>query len=125
MESEDEAGETVRLGGDLIQGFYFSRPAVLASFNRYLARRIGTLCQCAKTAPPASAGERVPETMRRELPGLLVCPECRNSLKPTAVHEGEGGIETGILRCTGCRSAFPVISGIPVMLTSEEPYSGM
>ena len=52
---------------------------------------------------------------------LLVCPACREPVKP----------QEGLLRCPGCGRGFPVRNGVPVMLLDqaippgpEHPQSG-
>ena len=40
---------------------------------------------------------------------LLVCPACRHPLAPAPVS----------LRCTGCGNEYPIVDGIPVLLTER------
>ena len=44
---------------------------------------------------------------------LLVCPECRAALEPAA----------NSLACLGCKQAYPVVDGIPVMLSNPAASS--
>lgn len=46
-----------------------------------------------------------------ELVKILVCPECKTPVTPTADEEG--------LRCAACRRVYPIRDDIPVMLVEE------
>lgn len=59
--------------------------------------------------------------MRRRLLNFLCCPDCRQETLDLSVYKsaGEGESQTvleGEIRCRGCNSRFPVISGVPRML---------
>jgi SAM-dependent methyltransferase len=64
--------------------------------------------------------------MRRKLLEIIVCPACRSALEldafTTAQRSGNGGGEPevldGALRCTGCGSSYPVIAGVPRLLSA-------
>lgn len=49
--------------------------------------------------------------LSKELLDILVCPQCKGDLKPTADEAG--------LDCPACRLRYPVRDGIPVMLADE------
>lgn len=68
--------------------------------------------------------------MRPDLPSLLplVCPACRTrtetelelhtvELERVERTSPDGDVETGVLRCGNCRRCYPVVGGIPVLLT--------
>jgi len=46
-----------------------------------------------------------------ELLKILVCPQCRTPVTPTADQKG--------LRCATCRRVYPIREDIPVMLVDE------
>ena len=54
-------------------------------------------------------GGRQPQELRDGVLSLLTCPACGGALS-----QGEG-----CLICKGCRVAYPVTDGIPVLLASE------
>jgi uncharacterized protein YbaR (Trm112 family) len=47
----------------------------------------------------------------QELLDILVCPQCRVPVKPTA--DGQG------LKCSQCKRVYPIKDDIPVMLVDE------
>lgn len=47
----------------------------------------------------------------KELLDILVCPQCKTPVKPTANQQG--------LKCATCRRVFPVRDDIAVMLLDE------
>lgn len=55
--------------------------------------------------------------MKKELLNLLACPECRSALQLDIFEEAKAAtwneITDGILRCSSCGNAYPVIEGIP------------
>lgn len=48
--------------------------------------------------------------LNQQLLELLVCPQCKGELQPTAEQS---------LLCPQCQLAFPVRDGVPVMLIDE------
>lgn len=58
---------------------------------------------------------------------LLVCPFCESALKigTVATRDAAGGVEHGVLECAGCRFAFPVVAGIPIMMAPHETLDSM
>lgn len=119
VETEEEARDISRLGGSLIQGFYFSRPVELHTIDRRAERRIASLCrQMGPVGPTATS-------LHPDKTGILVCPACRSTLRVVPERETEGSIETGSLHCVGCQSIFPIVRGIPVLLSPEKPYPGL
>jgi SAM-dependent methyltransferase/uncharacterized protein YbaR (Trm112 family) len=62
--------------------------------------------------------------MKRSLPRLLCCLECRSDLKLTevTVESGDEVIE-GTLTCVGCGATFSIRSGVPVFLGPGEEES--
>src|SRR5689334_9451781 len=65
--------------------------------------------------------------MRPTLLNLIVCPECRGELALDVIEASSGAgrereILDGILRCTGCARAFPVIGGVPRLLSPALLY---
>jgi uncharacterized protein YbaR (Trm112 family)/SAM-dependent methyltransferase len=61
--------------------------------------------------------------MKKRLLELLCCPDCRQEnlslIVYAACDNGMQEILEGEIRCSGCRSRFPVINGIPRMLPSS------
>jgi len=55
--------------------------------------------------------ERMRMAIDPELLKILVCPECKTPVEPTADQKG--------LRCATCRRVYPIQDGIPVMLVDE------
>lgn len=53
--------------------------------------------------------------------GYLRCLNCRSPLCPRPLAEGTE-LEEGFLDCTGCRSRYPVISKIPIMVSDLPSY---
>ncbi|HXO44468.1 MAG TPA: Trm112 family protein [Candidatus Cybelea sp.] len=47
----------------------------------------------------------------KELLDILVCPECKTPVTPTADQQG--------LKCAKCRRVYPVRGDIPVMILSD------
>ena len=47
----------------------------------------------------------------KELLEILVCPECKTPVRPTADAQG--------LKCATCRRVYPIRDDIPVMLPEE------
>ena len=60
-------------------------------------------------AQPAAVSPHLPAAVSPHLLDVLVCPSCHSRVTFLA---GPGG---GVL-CSGCRSVYPVVDGIPVML---------
>lgn len=56
--------------------------------------------------------------MKPALLKWLVCPQCKGALRLHAQSNGQE-IEDGTLECAGCRSSFPIIRGVPRMLTGQ------
>ena len=65
--------------------------------------------------------------MRRRLLDFIVCPKCRNDLtldvfrdEAVALWSAERSeIVEGALRCTSCAATFPVVEGVPRLLSGE------
>ena len=61
--------------------------------------------------------------MQRSLLGLIVCPRCRERFaldafrEETPTADGAREVTEGALRCTGCAAAFPVVGGVPRLLS--------
>ena len=51
------------------------------------------------------------QMIAKELLEILVCPECKVPVTPTATQDG--------LFCTQCRRVYPIRDDIPVMLVDE------
>jgi SAM-dependent methyltransferase len=51
--------------------------------------------------------------MHADLLDLLACPSCRGTLTTDGVHEAEGEIAEGTLRCGGCGAEYPIEGFIP------------
>ncbi|HAH33121.1 MAG TPA: hypothetical protein DCL44_12485 [Elusimicrobia bacterium] len=51
--------------------------------------------------------------MKSQVIKFFACPVCKGSLLSDS---SDGGIETGILKCSGCGRDYPVIRGIPRLL---------
>lgn len=63
------------------------------------------MLECEKT------GENETMAVDPELLKILVCPECKTPVTPTADSTG--------LRCATCRRIYPIRDDIPVMLVDE------
>src|SRR5262245_43531580 len=65
--------------------------------------------------------------MRRSLVELLRGPKCRHPLRlhelqtEELTREGEANVLEGILSCRPCRTAYPIVHGVPLMLDSTFP----
>jgi len=47
----------------------------------------------------------------KDLLEILVCPECKKPVVPTAAQDE--------LKCPQCRRVYPIRDGIPIMLVDE------
>jgi 2-polyprenyl-3-methyl-5-hydroxy-6-metoxy-1,4-benzoquinol methylase len=56
--------------------------------------------------------------MQRKLLEWLVCPKCRGELAVTVHHEA-AEIEEGVLGCSRCAAAYPIVRGIPRFVQQE------
>ncbi len=61
--------------------------------------------------------------MRRSLLGLVVCPRSRERFTLDVYRQDEGArgepeVVDGALRCTGCGATYPIIAGIPRLLSA-------
>ena len=56
--------------------------------------------------------------MRRKLLEWLVCPKCRGEFAVTA-HQEAAEIEEGVLECSRCAVAYPIVRGIPRFVPQE------
>lgn len=56
--------------------------------------------------------------MRVKLLDYLACPACRGQLDLHATATLEDSVNEGALRCSGCRSEYPVLRGIPRFVPS-------
>ena len=54
--------------------------------------------------------------MEKELMDIIVCPECKESLKLTVNEEKDGEIISGTLFCLKCDERYPIIDSIPNLL---------
>ena len=54
--------------------------------------------------------------LARELLAILVCPRCKGEIEPTN--------DESYLVCRACRLKYPVVDGIPLMLTEEAEKYG-
>ncbi|MES2353812.1 MAG: methyltransferase domain-containing protein [Pseudomonadota bacterium] len=57
--------------------------------------------------------------MKDTLLELLVCPSCKNTLKPQAGHFIDNEIISGILKCDDCSCTYPIKNGIPRFVPAE------
>lgn len=57
--------------------------------------------------------------MKRSLVPLLACPECGSELTILAGAAGDE-INEGVLECSGCRAAYPVLEGVPRLLAARD-----
>jgi ubiquinone/menaquinone biosynthesis C-methylase UbiE/uncharacterized protein YbaR (Trm112 family) len=58
--------------------------------------------------------------MQTKLLEILACPDCLCELRCSdSTVSAEGEIETGTLECAGCRKRFPIVSGIPRFVESD------
>lgn len=51
--------------------------------------------------------------MHLDLLEILRCPDCRQSLALEGEQIGGAEVESGTLRCSGCKVAYPILGGIP------------
>ena len=58
--------------------------------------------------------------MKREILRILVCPECKGSLKLDAKEENEKGIVSGSLYCAQCHLSYQIKDYIPNLLPPEK-----
>lgn len=55
--------------------------------------------------------------MNEQVLKLIVCPECKQDLRIQVFkRDADGKVIDGILRCSGCNKAYPIIKGIPRLL---------
>lgn len=57
--------------------------------------------------------------MKDALMKYLICPGCAGTLRLEKYIEKSDEIEEGLIECESCHSTYPVIEGIPRMLTTE------
>ena len=57
--------------------------------------------------------------MKTSLLRLIRCPDCGAALGLVNARGQNAEIVSGILRCEGCRSSFPIEDGLPVILRSD------
>src|SRR5688572_20329564 len=60
--------------------------------------------------------------MQEALLNILACPRCRVRLELAAGAEtdGPGRIRSGVLHCTACGAAYPVMRGVPRLLPQPD-----
>ncbi|MBI4348749.1 MAG: methyltransferase domain-containing protein [Elusimicrobia bacterium] len=66
--------------------------------------------------------------MRTGLLAWLACPDCASELRFASLDEHprpEVWLETGLLRCAGCKREFPIENGIPRLYPQESLASGV
>jgi|tagenome__1003787_1003787.scaffolds.fasta_scaffold20632547_2 SAM-dependent methyltransferase len=57
--------------------------------------------------------------MNRDLLTILACPQCHDGLSLDGGREGDREIESGILRCSRCAAAYPIVRGVPRFVPAE------
>src|SRR5882724_10521201 len=58
--------------------------------------------------------------MQLKLLEKLACPKCHGELSCEAAETAENGeVETGALQCKGCAQSFPITSGIPRFVETD------
>lgn len=57
--------------------------------------------------------------MKAWLLDYLVCPSCKSSLSCNPELGGEAEVDIGTLSCSSCSSTYPIVGGIPRMLSEE------
>lgn len=62
--------------------------------------------------------------MRQALLDYLVCPTCQGTLVCQPTEQSGTDVESGLLSCTGCRTEYPILRGVPRFVTAERPLSG-
>jgi uncharacterized protein YbaR (Trm112 family) len=59
--------------------------------------------------------------MKREFLDLLACPACRGERLTLTERRADGPeVDDGAITCDGCRATYPVVRGIPRMLTGAD-----
>jgi uncharacterized protein YbaR (Trm112 family) len=53
----------------------------------------------------------LPVAIQKELLDILVCPLCKEPVRPTPDEQG--------LKCPKCRRVYPIRDGIPTMIVDE------
>ncbi|NJL44324.1 MAG: hypothetical protein HC945_03360, partial [Nitrosarchaeum sp.] len=57
--------------------------------------------------------------MRKELLKYLCCPKCRDDVKLIVVEKKNDDVIRGVLSCDECKSRYPILGGVPVMISSQ------
>jgi len=57
--------------------------------------------------------------MKKDVLEYIICPNCGGEFLLKEFTTNEQGIDEGLLTCTGCNSIFPIIHGIPRLLSPE------
>src|SRR3954470_15618611 len=57
--------------------------------------------------------------MNRDLLTILACPQCHAGLSLDVGREADSEIESGILRCSRCAAAYPIVRGVPRFVPAE------
>jgi len=57
--------------------------------------------------------------MKKEIIKILCCPTCKGELSLTIEKEEKGEIITGMFSCAQCHCNYPIIDGIPNLLSQE------
>ena len=57
--------------------------------------------------------------MNRSLLAILACPECSGDLDLADEHIADGDIESGSLRCAGCKQSYPIVRGVPRFVPAD------
>lgn len=58
--------------------------------------------------------------MKRDLTDLLCCPDCGSDLTLHDQTPDRSEVDTGLLLCSGCRAAYPIVRGVPRFVSSDQ-----
>jgi len=58
--------------------------------------------------------------MKRDLTGLLCCPDCKDDLILRDETPSKPHVETGALLCSRCGTSYPIVRGIPRFVESDQ-----
>ena len=59
--------------------------------------------------------------MRETILDLLVCPQCKESLKPVGLRR-RSEVLNGVLQCAACHQAYPIVAGVPSLFPDPHPF---
>jgi SAM-dependent methyltransferase/uncharacterized protein YbaR (Trm112 family) len=57
--------------------------------------------------------------MKRDVVGLLRCPQCHAALRASGEHDEQGIVQTGALICASCEAVYPIREAVPRFVPPE------